>query len=190
MKATLKRAVEVAPRALNSSFVVTLLGGILLALVSAGLQNRASKSQRTEAERAEAAQRTERLAYEFANNFPMSVNLAYRFRVRKLWLDANQYGSQERFSDGRDYVETRNLYEALLERYLTNKPAASLCNQLLGNFQSSNVMTLAASLNEKVNQLVLATNEAQAKLAYTGASTDYQELTRVAFAELNSPKPP
>jgi hypothetical protein len=189
-KPVLKNRLKFWTPILNSSFTVTVIGGAVLALLGSLLQTQVAKSQKAEAVRAAGSQRKEKIAYDFANEFPSSLSLVYRFKTRKLWLAANQPGSTNRFDDGRNYEDTRALYETVYDRYITTKPPASFCNQIIGSFPLTHIHDLAVSLNLHVNDLIKATNELQVNEAFDIANIDYQELTQAVFTELNKPEKP
>ncbi len=172
---------------LNSSFTVTLVGGLLLAVVSSVLQNSIAKAQRDEAKRAEDAQRKEKLAFDFANELPVTLNLIDGFKRRDVWMIANDDTSTNRYRDGRNFMETRTMYENLLDRYLAQKPVASLCNQVIGSFNSPQVPPLAESLHSNVNVMLNATNKLQVDTAFTNVNCNYKVLTRILFTELYLP---
>ena len=169
---------------LDSPFVVTLLGGILLATLSAYLQYAFSTFQTKESIRSQAADRKEKLAYELANEFPVTLNLALRFKIRELWLTQHKGETNATYADGRSFVETRSYYEQLLDRYLLQKPTASLCNQILGSF--TNAYSAASELNSNVDLLIGAPNPRETTNAFHRANVAYKEITKIIFTELNA----
>jgi hypothetical protein len=175
---------------LNSPFTVTFIGGVVLAMLGTLLQSQVAKSGKSESIRIERSQRKQKLSYDFANEFPLSLSLAYSFKTRKLWLATNSPDSTNHFEDGRTFAETRALYETMYDRYITNKPPASLCNQIVGSFRLTNIYELAHSLNLHMDNLLLATNKSQVDAAFDHAGADYQELTKAIFTELNNSDTP
>ena len=172
----------------DSPFIVTVVGGILLGVFSTMLQSRIAASQQAEAIRSETIQRTEKLAYDFADEFPMSLSLAYRFKLRLLWLGATPYNSAARFTDGRNFADTRSMYENLFDRYMAQKPVGSLCNQIIESFPSTNIDSLAVTLDANMESLIDATNESQVDTAFDLANANYRELTKEIFSEISNPR--
>src|SRR5258708_2368662 len=90
----------------NSAFVVAALGGLLVALLSAKWQERSERHDKELEEAKKEQANKEKIAFDFARNFPQSLYLVSQFRPRKLWLD-NQQGKpqKDRYIDGRSYEE-------------------------------------------------------------------------------------
>ncbi len=178
---------------LNSPFVITLIGGLLLGGFSAYLQYAIANAQRREAERAEHAARRVQLVYDFADKFPQTLSLADRWRQRQLWLDTNTAASTGRFTDGRTFEETRKLCDELFERYITQKPTASLCNQIITEFspnyatEPNEAFACVQRINANIDGLLNASNQEQRLGFFAGANTTYQELTVILFEQINNP---
>jgi hypothetical protein len=171
----------------QSTFFITVVGGVLLALLPLQWQNRAAVHREREAEATQIAERKERLAYQFAKDFPLSVHLAGCFRKRQLWMgDREAQELNKPYADGRTFAETRDYTEKLVDQYLLLGPTASICNQIAASFpNSTNITSRARALSENVTALINATNDADVESAYNLASANYQILTEVIFTELN-----
>ena len=171
----------------QSSFFITVVGGVLLAWLPFQWQQRASDQREREAESARIAERKERLAYQFAKDFPLSAHLIGRFRKRQLWMASEEtHGTNKAYADGRTFAETRDYTEKLVDQYLTLGPTASMCNQIAASFpNSAKVTTLARALSENVTAMINATNEMAIETAYAQASGNYHLLTEAVFTELN-----
>jgi hypothetical protein len=174
---------------LSSPFVVTLIGGVLLALLTTGLQQGFARLEQASTQRKEVAQRRTTMAYDLANEFPMTVTMGYGFKERKIWLDARRYDSKDHFRDGRDFIETRKMCEAYFDRYMAQKPTASLINQVMATFKGTHIHDRGLALNADMDALLGATNDIELKAALSQANLNYKELTLAVFDDLNKPTP-
>lgn len=179
-----------AQKFLNSPFFVTLVGGIVLAALTAFSGWMVQYVLSEQAEARQIAERNERLAHDFAKEFPMALNLAARLKGRELWMDqpASRKGDA-RYRDGRSFTETRDHYERLVDQYQALKPTASFCNQIIASFTNRSVNLLAQALTSNVDALLNSTDTAQVEVAFSLASSNYQKLTLEIFSELNKVKP-
>jgi hypothetical protein len=174
---------------LNSPFVVTLLGGLMLSVIGSVLQYKIAEHERSQAMRTDQSQRKEKVAYDFANEIPITLNVLERLKRREVWFIAQGFNHPTaKFKDGRTFQETRDQYEKLQERYLAQKPVASLCNQVAGCFHSVSVSDLAVMVNTNVDRMIEATNENQIDEGFRSASKAYRDLTRELFSDLNGSK--
>src|SRR6266568_660764 len=102
----------------NSAFIVTALGGVLVAFIGWGLQAMTSHHEKEMLEAKQALESKEKVAFDFANSFPLTLDLTSRFRSRELWLQEQaRKKAKEPYRDGRSVEETRNYYETCLDQY-------------------------------------------------------------------------
>ena len=114
---------------LNSPFVVTLIGGILLASISANITERnAEHSKDLETHLAELHQKQN-----FIESFPTKVEqymaLTYGLRMIELFLHAwanNANRDTAHYSDGRTFNETRDKWEQDWRYWNEHSPGSSL----------------------------------------------------------------
>ena len=173
----------------NSPFVVTLIGGLLVALIAWGLQTMTNRHENRKLADKLVLENKEKLAYDFASSFPLSLDLGMRFRERHLWLEQQQQKeTQDKFRDGRSFEETRKYYESSLDQYLSRSPVASACNQIIMSFTNQNAKQLASDLDSHFKMLLQATNDTQLDSAFSNSDQIYQALTLEMFKELLTPK--
>jgi len=172
----------------NSPFMVTFLGGVIVAALTLLIQSKTAEHDKAVVFQKQKYERKEKAAYGFADEMPLKLNLALRFKTREVWLK-EQPGSNAVFaSDGRSFTQTRDYYESCLDRYLAQRPVGSICSELIADFQSSPVRELAAAAISNVNKLVLATNATDVRQAFRDGNQNYQDLTKVLFKELSAQK--
>lgn len=102
----------------NSPFFITLLGGGFLAVATAVVESSLSASlQQREMKIHEVASKRD-MVEKFGEGIVRFLQISYEMRQREMWLRAyqNQPVSELkklRWSDGRDFFETRDRYESL-----------------------------------------------------------------------------
>ncbi len=169
----------------NSAFIVTALGGVLVAFIGWGLQAMTSHHEKEMLEAKQTRESKEKVAFDFANSFPLTLDLASRVRKRSLWLEAQEKKrTQEPYNDGRSFEETRNYYETCLDQYLARPPLASSYNQVIAVFTNGLVIQYATNLFGSFNVLLGATNKDQVDQTFYECDAHYRQLTKYMFQEV------
>ena len=170
---------------LNSAFTVTFIGGIMVALIGWGLQTMTGHHEKELQEARQERDSKERVAFDFANSFPLTLDLASRMRGRYLWLkDQETKKTEQRYVDGRSFEQTRDYYEKCLDEYLARPPLASSYNQVIAAFTNSMVIGHATNLFTRFNALLLATNRTEVDRKFGECEEEYRELTKYMFQEV------
>jgi len=169
----------------NSAFIVTVLGGVLVAFIGWGLQVMTSHHEKEMLEAKQTRESKEKVAFDFANSFPLTLDLASRVRKRSLWLEAQEKKrTKEPYYDGRSFEETRNYYETCLDQYLARPPLASSYNQVIAVFTNGLVIQYATNLFGSFNILLGATNRDQVDRTFDECDVAYRQLTKYMFEEV------
>lgn len=149
----------------NSPFVVTLIGGVIIALTTTAWtileQRRADRAD----ERASVAERlrvqSERTydlmlstMLSFANEFPGAKERLYVCRYHYLWLMANAESPDVIFEySGQPYSEVWKEYRRMRAELVLKPIASSFPPQIRARFSSPRMMSLADDLGKEINIL-------------------------------------
>lgn len=166
----------------NSPFIVTFLGGLIASLITFSIQHNSAKHDAEALRVKQDYERREKVAYDFADEFPLTLNLADRFMTRQVWLQEHTNGVFD--EDGRSYSETRDYYETCLNAYLARRPAGSLCSQIAAEFRSADITFFANEVVTNISIMISATNKAQVRQGFQKCNDDYRELTKIVFNKL------
>lgn len=163
---------------LNSAFVVTLLGGIAITIVTLLFQHYSAKSAREISYQRQRFQHKENLFVEFSKDFLTSLNLAERYKLREIWLRKNRNKQDKGLvsPEGRTFEEMRNKYEELLDRYLKVRDSDSFCAQIRATYDSESVIKKVDSLSNNMDKLIGARDNKSVKEMYDKSGMIYQEL--------------
>jgi hypothetical protein len=100
---------------LNSPFVITLLGGVVLALISGTLTQCNASAAKDREIALDLLHRKQNFIDTFASKIELYLNLTLGLRKREMflaaWAKVPDHGAA-RFSDGRTFEETRAIWEA------------------------------------------------------------------------------
>ncbi|MCP4367290.1 MAG: hypothetical protein GY797_04125 [Deltaproteobacteria bacterium] len=177
------------PTFLNSPFVVTLLGGFAITLLTITFQYTSAKNERVRRHEIQQYNQKKDVLFEFANEFVASLNLAKRYKIREIWIAEKVHNKikDDNFKDGRNFEETRDYYQLLLDKYLAKRGADSFCAQIRTIFDSEQVITKANELDNVMDLLVGAKGlnaKKELKMKFSEADTLYQELIEEMGREL------
>ncbi|HKE95047.1 MAG TPA: hypothetical protein VKB34_12115 [Povalibacter sp.] len=174
---------------INSPFVVTLLGGMLAALISQVWQSRASEIayQRTVLEAALSERRA--VANQFAMKFASAIYRAELLKRREIWLrEAASYQDKTsgKFPDGRTFDEQRQNYEAIAERYYATETPEGLVSTVLASYSSESTRTRATQLYELLDRFMQVRKMDEMKSLYATINKEYPQLLVSMVDELKS----
>jgi len=142
---------------LNSPFVVTLIGGLIVGIVSQLWQQHASDLNFQRLSWVEAMKERRSAAKEYAFHMDGALYNAQVFKRREIWLrDAKTPESV--FLDGRNFKEERTFYEATAQKIYSAATPDGLVTLIQSTFTSLEVGRLAAELQTCLNNLTDATD--------------------------------
>jgi hypothetical protein len=171
----------------NSPFVLTVLGGILLALVS-GMITECTARNTTERELALERLRAKQSFVEtFSSKLERYFELTLSVRKREIFLRGWQDDKDRptiKYPDGRDFDQTRITWEAEKKYWLDQKTDSpiGLINAAAILFHDQTVRDELTKLSNAARRYGNATTYAALRAAYTDA-LDSLEKTAIAMAD-------
>jgi hypothetical protein len=148
---------------LNSTFCVTVIGGLLLAGISAFWQWRQAGAALERARIEREYDRKQTLLVEFAREFPYALILARDYKQRELWIAkhlGNAGDPNFRFRDGRTFAEGRDFYEKHREKFYRGRTAQGFAARIQTTFHGTPACALAGALVHDMDALQNADEEA------------------------------
>lgn len=147
---------------LNSTFCVTVVGGVLLAVITAFWQWQQSNAALERARVEREYERKQTLLVEFAREFPYALILARDYKQRELWI-ANHLGDADdsnfRFRDGRTFDQGRDFYEKRREKFYQGRTAQGFAARIKTVFPSTSIESLADDMVREMDALQNAKGE-------------------------------
>lgn len=140
---------------LNSPFIVTLLGGVLLSLISLSWQTIEKKAHLANEKISQAREIKKQIFYEYTHQIPASLYSLLKYKEREMWIRENQHKKEKarlKFYDGRNFVETRSIYEKELEAFYLKLSPFSTMAKVTAMFEDK-------AIGEKVKELRIVFDE-------------------------------
>jgi hypothetical protein len=174
---------------LNSPFVVTVIGGLVLSLLSLKLQARAANERELAQQRAtDQREHSARMAAvwdkkytlmsEFAFGMTLYLQHAPEVKTRSIFIAENagsEFKGTLTFDDGRGWKETVEKYETSLAYLNTLKCPDAYCAQAAATFATQQLLLELGELDSLMD-----------KYAETNSSDEFESLTNLASAKLQS----
>ena len=159
--------IQRAARVINSTFFVTVVGSVIISLAGVSIQNSLADSA---AARAKADRDVQRQRDEYMSNLALRRDFFLQFSEsyfwafeyldtvlrREIWLrsvairpDAEELRTRVFFSDGRNFIETRNHWEAMRTEMLKKDDPAAVTLKALALFQEETTIERLLDLQAK-----------------------------------------
>lgn len=180
---------------LNAPLSIAIASGLGIWFMTFHFQEEAAKA-RTElqARWAEAEKQRERdkqlldrrldLIVQFANSIPRLILSIDRFKKRELWLRENIGTSKAIYADQRDFKETRDYYDKLVDEYMKGSTPTAMRSQVLALFQSIDVREKMEKLEAVLDFMVLAKSIEEVKDRVEDAQTLASDLVDIMIAQI------
>jgi uncharacterized protein with gpF-like domain len=143
----------------NSSFVVTVLGGVILWALSAYWQAEQKEIEFSRDKFLREYTRKQEVMIELSNNLPYTLNLAKHYKSRENWLGTNKANAKDKnlfYPDGRNFIETRKYYEDTLQEFYKRKSVYALDAEIRSTYDNENIQKLSTDLASSMNNLQTA----------------------------------
>jgi uncharacterized surface anchored protein len=178
---------------LNSPFVVTLLGGLMVAWAT-HLWQKANTDAAYSRSIVESSLRERRAAArDFADHIGSALYYSHVVKVREIWIrNALRTGGQDKFPDGRKFDQERAYYEASAQRMLANS-TESLSARVAVTFTSSPVQNAINTFNRTMDKFMSEEQSVEAlQKSFDVANTEYENvilsmMNEVAALEHSTP---
>jgi hypothetical protein len=186
-----KQAAEIErtswPTFLNSPFVVTLLGGIIVTMASQLWQEHAAQLNFERLSWTEAMKERRTAAREFANHIDGALYTLQVFKRREFWLRAHIHEPPNfTFPDGRDFKEERTFYESTAQRLYGGASPVGLIALIQATFTSTDVQHQATALQAAFNDFATASDEAVLSRQLTVLNAADDALLRAINGEIKA----
>lgn len=149
-----KRKVSPIIAVVNSPFIVTVLGGIILWALSAVWQDMQADASAKRQQLENLFSERKELLVTFADTIPRTLMIARDLKKREVWIAANRPKSDQLYRDGRNFTETQNLYEESIRELTLSKSPAALTAQIQALFDSERAISLAVEFSDQFETLV------------------------------------
>lgn len=162
---------------LNSNFVVTVIGGAILWLISTYWQQDQTANQRDRQNNQQKYERQYALLTEFSADFPFTIHLARKYKTREVWIatqlkawrditpacmrqtsniaikkstvsDKCTALEKSTYYDARSFNQTQEIYEEALRNYHKRKPPYAFAAQIKATFSNPEIHLATTKLNE------------------------------------------
>lgn len=175
---------------LNSGFVVTLLGGLLVGSLTVYLQNESSLKNQEKIRLQELIDSKHKILTEFSDGIIRSLQTSYGMRKRAIWLKLNQKkGNLDklRYPDRRNFGQTRDMYESMRREFNKLRHPDSLCAQVLAIYDDPQVQDSVIILDKILDKYMSTYDYNELKKAFEEASNKYQEVIKHMGNSLKKP---
>lgn len=171
-----------AGKILNSPFTVTILGGLLLALVSALFTHSVSQYDKERELALEQLRKKQAFVEAFTSNIERYLELTFSVRKREIFLAAWQgKPNPAAYPDHRNFEQTRDCWEEEKRYWLdhsTSSPA--------GLVYSAEILFKKPAAHEKLEELYSATDRYGHAASYTDLQNAYDETLKALAAAATS----
>lgn len=170
---------------MNSPFVVTFLGGLIIFALTSFWQHleRESTVKREQSERT--YDRKYNLLTQFTTEFPRTLLLAKDVQRRALWMRLNRLEPDAQYPDKRNFEQTRKKWESDQRELLERESGRLFGIQLGVAFTSSEVRSDAASLNNAWDSLMEAGKRSEVDREADRLEALYLKLVKTMSEEIS-----
>jgi hypothetical protein len=174
-----------AIRFLNSTFVITLLGGVLAAAVSAAWQARSAHNAFQRVVLEHELQDRRIAAKEFADGFGGALYLFNDLLMRRLWLSSHYKERSHVYPDGRRYISERTVFETLESKVYSHPIPESLADRVAVTFSSPTLQSDVHQLLDTLNKMIVDPDEDALGRDFDTANR-YQEIISKMQTEITA----
>jgi hypothetical protein len=174
-----------AIRFFNSTFVITLLGGVLAAGVTAAWQARSAHNTFQRVVLEHELQDRRIAAKEFADGFGGALYLFNDLLMRRLWLAAHYKELSHVYPDGRHYISERTVFEALESKVYSHPIPESLADRVAVTFTSPSLQSDVHQLLDTLNKMIVDPDEDSLGTDFNMANR-YQDLISQMQSEITA----
>jgi hypothetical protein len=175
---------------LNSPFCVTLVGGVLLALISGMVTQYNAEHTRKREIALEELHQKQRFIDSFCTNIEKYLALSYGVRKREIWINAWQSQPErdkQRYGDGRTFDETSKKWEEDARYWVEHSPGSALAVIYTGKLLFTNP-AIAKKFDKLANNFDLYGRTTDFKILdenYDQIAGDLESVTSLMEAELH-----
>jgi len=177
---------------LNSPFTVTVLGGIILSLISLGLQYRATKEKERSDRFASVQDKKHAMMGEFALGMTLYMQSAPDVRLRGLFFVKNKGTDNKealKFTDGRTWIQTVERYEQCLAQLNKLQNPDALCAKASAVFETQELITELASLDGIMDKYNQTSDSKEFNSLCRDAPKKLEAVIAIMGKELKNPPP-
>lgn len=177
---------------LNTPIIVTCLGGIAVAWVTSGVQQRADTAAR-EREQIRVVRSTKLAVFKsFADDFPITHSRLYDLRCWFHWLrehkqpDGDPATNPAVHATGKTYAQALQHWYELKAEYVTSRSFHSMIGQVQASFDDAAILKAAGALEASMTQLFYATEAENIRDLNQQANDLYTSLVGLMADDLRS----
>jgi hypothetical protein len=177
---------------LNSAFVLTIIGGVILSVTSVYLQSKIAASQSIAQHNREIREQKRQVLSKFSDDIVRYLDLCLPVRKRAMWLASYQDAPdklQQFYPDGRNFIQTRDQYELDKKALSDMRRSDAICSEVRATFETPNVKSKAAELDAIIGDLFNAKNYDELNSTLYKAEMKYKEVIDTMAEELVNSKP-
>lgn len=174
---------------LNSPFLVTVVGGVMITLLSLSLQQKATESREKVARQQLAQERKHQMMVEFAQGMNQFLQHAPEVKTRQIFIAKNKNDSERdnlRFKDGRTWRETLEKYEVTLASFNLMKNPDCLCAQAAAVFEDSDLLKELVAMDRLMDEFMETDDPSNLSALSSAAADKLQQVMALMGKELKT----
>jgi hypothetical protein len=168
---------------LNSNFTVTVLGGLLLWIISTAWQSSLENQKEATRIKERIYSQQMNIINNFSQNFTYSLTLARNYKIREFYISKNINAKiKKSFRDGRGFKETVLIYEKLLETYQKQTSIFTFKAKVAASFKNPPLTNLFSEIEENVGIIIDTDNYSNMKTAIIKAQEQYETALEIMLS--------
>ena len=172
---------------INSSFVVTVIGGLILGYITNEWQQIDVANSIAKETRKQQYLSKKDVLSEFSEIIPGSLFSLQRYKQREFWIEKYVKSKNDNFisPDNRNFNETLKIYEKEQEEYFTKRLPIPVLSEIRGTFTNEEIGTSSSNLIELFASAIDSTSMKEFKKYYSMIDEKYFSLITLLSKEIN-----
>lgn len=173
---------------LNSSFIVTVLGGLILSYVTNEWQQIDIENKTKQETLRQEYLLKKNILNEFTEIVPGSLFSLLRYKQREFWIESCTTIKKKtdfKAPDNRNFKETLAIYEKEQENYFTKRMPVTILSKIQGTYTQGEITESSKSLIDLFKFAVDSTSMEDFKKNYSSIDDQYFLLITLLSKEIN-----
>lgn len=174
---------------LNSPFLVTVAGGMIITLLSLSLQQKTAENREKAARYQLVKERKHEMMVEFAHGMNQFLQQAPEVKTRQIFILKNKNDPERdnlKFKDGRTWRETLEKYEVTLASLNLMKNPDCLCAQAAAVFEEPGLLGELSAMDSLMDDFMETDNPSTLLELATAAAAKLQKVIDLMGRELKA----